>query len=82
MISKAAIALVLTLSFLALKTTETEAKSSILFCGSPGRGTCTPYQYRTHGGKESLCAQKGPCYFSSNCEGDHVCENHRPSKAN
>lgn len=76
--SKVAIALALALPVLALKTTGTEAKSSILYCGSPGPSTCTPYHFRTHGGKEALCAQNSPCYLSPNCEGDQVCENHRP----
>ena len=55
-ISKVALASVLTLSSaiggaLALKTTEAEAKSSILYCGLPRPGNCTAYPYRTHGGR-------------------------------
>jgi FtsP/CotA-like multicopper oxidase with cupredoxin domain len=42
----------------------------------------TAYPYRTHGGRESICAKNSPCYFSPNCTGDQVCESHRPSNAN
>jgi len=65
---------------LALTTMGAEAKSSVVWCGSPGN--CTPYPYRTYGGRESVCAKNSPCYLSPACTGDQVCESHRPPNAN
>jgi hypothetical protein len=82
--SKAFLASTLALSWCLLMLTAmpSEAKSNILYCGSPGPGNCTAYPYRTHGGKESICARNSPCYLSANCTGDQVCESHQPSDAN
>ena len=67
-ISNAVLASALTVSLAigvgwALKTTEAEAKTSILYCGSPGN--CTAYPYKPHGGRGSICAKYSPCYLSS-----------------
>ena len=83
-ISKAVLASALILflaigGVVALKTTEAEAKTSILYCGSPGSKNCNPYPYKPHGGRESICAKYSPCYLSSNCTGDQVCDTQRPS---
>jgi len=82
--SRAVLASALALSWcvLALTTTQSKAKSNILYCGSPGPGNCTAYPYRTRGGRESICAKNSPCYLSANCTGDQVCESHRPANAN
>ena len=74
--------LVLLWCLLTLTATQSEAKSNILYCGSPGQGNCTAYSYRTHGGRESICARNSPCYLSANCTGDQVCEPQRPSNVN
>ena len=62
-ISKAVLALALILflamgGVLALKTTEAEAKTSILYCGSPGPKNCNAYPYKPHGGEKSICAKR------------------------
>jgi hypothetical protein len=87
-ISKVALASALTISsaiggILVLKTTEAEAKSSILSCGAPDN--CTPYPYRAHGGYgavASVCAKHRPCYLNSNCTGEEVCGSLKPPHAN
>jgi hypothetical protein len=84
--SKIVLASALTLSvgiggLLALKTTAAEAKSSILYCGSPGPKNCNPYPYKPHGGRGSICAKYSPCYLSSDCTGDQVCDTQRPPNA-
>jgi hypothetical protein len=83
--SKAALASALTLSLasggmLALETALAEAKSSVLWCGSPAK--CEPYPFRTHGGRESICAKNSPCYLSPSCTGDQACESHQKPNAN
>jgi hypothetical protein len=83
-ISKAVLASALILflaigGLMALKTTEAEAKTSILFCGSPGSKNCIAYPYKPNGGRESICAKYSPCYLSSDCTGDQVCDNQQPS---
>ena len=62
-ISKAVLALALILflamgGVLALKTTEAEAKTSILYCGSPGPKNCNAYPYKPHGGERIHLRQK------------------------
>ena len=84
-ISNAVLASALTVSLAigvgwALKTTEAEAKTSILYCGSPGN--CTAYPYKPHGGRGSICAKYSPCYLSPSCKGDQVCESQQPPQAN
>ncbi len=54
------------------QTTIVEAKTSVLYCGSPGN--CNAHPYKAHGGWQSICAQNSPCYLTEDCKGEQVCE--------
>ncbi len=64
----------------AMKLPEAMAKTSMVYCGSPGK--CEAYPYKPHGGHGGVCDQHSPCYMSPGCTGDDVCGSERAPQPN
>jgi hypothetical protein len=80
--STAPILLLAGAGLLTLDRVDAEAKTSILYCGSPTN--CTGHPYRPHGGYgvvKSVCAKNKPCFVSPDCKGEEFCQSLEPPRA-